>query len=99
MIASKEKAAQGEIDKIAQDAKKAGVPPKEVAAHVDKHKDIISKQADDHAEKGSESETDAETGKGKEPEQDLSKKDDEKSDGKKKGFKGFMKKMFGKKDK
>ena len=42
---------------------------------------------------------DCETGKGKEPEQDLSKKDDEKSDGKKKGFKGFMKKMFGKKDK
>ena len=99
MVQSKEKEAHGEIEKVAKVAKKAGVPHKEIEKHIDKHKAIVSKHADKHAEKGSESETDAETGKGKEPEQDLSKKDDKKSDDKKSGFKGFVKKMFGKKDK
>ena len=98
-IAHKEKDAHGEIEKVAKVAKKAGVPHKEIEKHVDKHKAIVSKHADKHAEKGSESETDAETGKGKKPDHDVSKKDDEKSDDKKSGFKGFMKKMFGKKDK
>ena len=95
MVKGKESSAHGEVEKIAQDAKKAGVPHKDVTAHVDKHKAIISKHADKHIKKGSESETDVEAGKGKEPEQDLSKKDDDK----KSGFKGFFKKHFGKKDK
>ena len=96
-IKSHQKGAEDAVDKVHSDAKKAGVDPKTVAKSKSKHMDKIDKHAD--AKKDSESETDAETGKGKEPEQDLSKKDDEKSDGKKKGFKGFMKKMFGKKDK
>ena len=53
MIKGKETAAHGEVEKIAQDAKKAGVPHKEVEKHVDKHKAVISKHADDHAKKGS----------------------------------------------
>ena len=90
MIASHEKKAKDGVDKIAQDAKKAGVPPKEVAAHADKHKADISKKADQHAAKpvtfdkkpakGDESEVDVELGKdkGKKPEFDLSKKDKDK---------------------
>lgn len=77
--ASKEKDAHAQVDKAAKDAKKAGVPHKDVKAHVDKHKKIISTHADKHADKP----TDPETDKGDN----------------KKTFKGFMKKMFGKKDK
>ena len=94
-IASKQKGAEVAIDKVHSDAKKAGVDPKTIAKSKSKHMDKIDKHADAHAKKGGESETDAETGKGKEPEQDLSKKDDDK----KSGFKGFFKKHFGKKDK
>ena len=90
MIASHEKKAKGEVDAIAKDAKKSGVPPKEVEKHVDKHKAVISKKADQHAAKpvtfdkkpakGDESEVDVELGKdkGKKPEFDLSKKDKDK---------------------
>ena len=77
--ASKEKDAHAQVDQAAKDAKAAGVPHKDVEAHVDKHKKIISTHADKHADKP----TDPETDKGDN----------------KKTFKGFMKKMFGKKDK
>ena len=88
-IKMKQKKGEGAIDKVHSDAKKAGVDPKTIAKSKDKHMDKIDKHADKHIEKG------AETGKDKEPEQDLSKKDDDK----KSGFKGFLKKHFGKKDK
>jgi len=88
-IKMKQKKGEGAIDKVHSDAKKAGVDPKTIAKSKDKHMDKIDKHADKHIEKG------AETGKDKEPEQDLSKKDDDK----KSGFKGFFKKHFGKKDK
>ena len=94
-IKSHQKGAEDAVDKVHSNAKKAGVDPKTVAKSKSKHMDKIDKHADAHAKKGGESETDAETGKGKEPEQDLSKKDDDK----KSGFKGFFKKHFGKKDK
>ena len=97
-ISMKKKGAEDAITKVHSDAKKAGVAPKVIAKAKDHHMDKIAKHADAHV-KGGESEADAESGKDKEPEQDLSKKDDEKSDDKKSGFKGFFKKHFGKKDK
>ena len=110
-IAMKKKGAEDAVNKVHKDAKAAGVDPKVAAKAKEKHMDKIDKTADTHA-KGGESEADLETGTDKKPEQDLAKGDDDKKsddkktddddkkdDGKKKGFKGFMKKMFGKKDK